>query len=313
MTPVDISVVVCAYDERRWEQIQAALQSVREQSVPPREVVVVVDHNPSLLERLRPQGTAKVVPNAHAPGLAGTRNSGLAAASGTVVAFLDDDAVASPRWLEMLRDAYRDDQVAAVGGSAEPLWQTARPAWFPREFDWVIGCSYLGMPEQEQEVRNLFGCNMSYRRALVEEIGGFRIGYSCDETELCIRIGQRWPEKKILYLPEAKIGHNVPADRTRFRRFLKRCYFEGGSKRVVAALVGRSHGLATEVDYTRTVLPRAVAQGLGDLVRRRDPAGAARAAAVVAGLASTGAGYLVASLFTARAARRRGWTGDLPA
>ena len=309
MSGGDVSVVVCAHDESRWNEIRAALDSLAAQTVKPREVIVVVDHNPKLLERIRAELGARAIENTEAPGLGGARNTGVAAASGSVVAFLDDDAVASPEWLAQLSDPYREEDVAGVGGSAEPLWFAARPSWFPPEFDWVVGCSYLGMPQEAQEVRNLFGCNMSYRRELVRALGGFRLGYGCDETELCIRLRQRWPEKKLLYVPAASIAHHVPAGRTSFRRFVSRCYFEGGSKAVVSKLVGRAPGLSSEYRYTLTVLPRGVWRGVSEFLGHGDVGGLGRAAAIVAGLLSTTTGYVVGSLFSARAARRRGWTG----
>jgi GT2 family glycosyltransferase len=305
----DVSVVVCAHDEGRWNEIQAALRSLEEQTEAPREVVVVVDHNPRLLDRLRDELQVRAVPNTEARGLGGARNSGVAATTGSVVAFLDDDAVASPTWLALLRERYEDDAVAAVGGGAEPLWMGGRPGWFPPEFDWVVGCSYLGLPEQAEEVRNLFGCNMSYRREFLEALGGFRLGYGCDETEFCIRLRQRWPQKRILYLPQASVQHHVPASRTRFRRYISRCFFEGGSKAVVTHLVGRTRALSSEFRYTSEVLPRGVWRGLRQFARHRNLDGLGQAGAIVAGLLSTTAGYLVGSLFTDRAARRRGWSG----
>ena len=306
----DISVVVCAHDEGRWEEIKAALASLAEQTVTPREVIVVVDHNDHLLGRIRDELGARTLANAEPKGLGGARNTGFAAASGSVVAFMDDDAVASPGWLQHLRDHYGDDEVAGVGGSAAPLWMTSRPGWFPPEFDWVIGCSYLGMPLRTQQVRNMFGCNMSFRRDLLVSLGGFRLGYSCDETELCIRLGQRWPERRILYVPEASIRHHVPENRTRFRRFISRCYFEGGSKAVVSRLVGSGQALSDEYRYTREVLPRGARQGLSAFLRHGDVAGLARALAIAAGLGATAVGYLVGHVMINRAARRRGWRGE---
>jgi glycosyltransferase involved in cell wall biosynthesis len=308
----EISVVVCAHDSARWEALRAALRSLEEQVLQPREVIVVVDHNPDLLGRARTElSGVRVIENTDIAGLGGARNSGIAASSGSVVAFLDDDAVASPEWLRALMERYGDVDVAAVGGSAEPMWEGERPAWFPPEFDWVLGCSFLGMPEKAQDVRNLFGCNMSFRRELLDELGGFRLGYGCDETELCIRLTQRWPKKKLLYMPEAKVFHHVPASRTRIRRFVSRCYFEGGSKAVVTRLVGAGIGLASEYRYTVSVLPAGVRRGLADFFRRGDPYGLARAAAIVTGLTATTAGYVVGSLFTTRAAKERGWSGKL--
>lgn len=308
----EISVVVCAHEQARWNVLQAALGSLERQALQPREVIVVIDNNPDLLRLARTAlSGVLVIENTDVAGLGGARNSGVAAASGSIVAFLDDDAVASPQWLGLLAERYRDSKVAGVGGSIEPMWEAERPAWFPWEFDWVVGCTYLGMPETAQEVRNLLGCNMSFRREVLDELGGFRLGYGCDETELCIRLRQRWPAKKLLYAPEAKIFHQVPTSRTRVRRFVSRCYFEGGSKAVVTRLVGTGLGLSSEYRYTRSVLPAGVRRGLGDFFRRGDPYGLARAVAIVTGLTSTTAGYVVGSLLTTRAARDRGWSGQL--
>jgi glucosyl-dolichyl phosphate glucuronosyltransferase len=103
----------------------------------------------------------------------------------------------------------------------------------------------------------------------------------------------------------------VPASRTRFGRFVSRCYFEGGSKAVVSRLVGSGDGLASEREYVRRVLPSGIRCGLAEAVGRGRISGAARAGAIVAGLTSTAAGYLAAQIATDRAARRRGWSGRL--
>jgi glucosyl-dolichyl phosphate glucuronosyltransferase len=308
---VTVSVVVCAHDEDRWPELQAAVRSLHEQTLQAHEIIVVVDHNPHLATRARSRLSVTVVENTGTPGLGGARNSGLEAASAEIVAFLDDDAIASEQWLARLAGGYEDPDVAGVGGSARPLWETERPLWFPPEFDWVVGCSYRGMPETAKPVRNMFGCNMSFRRDLVRQLGGFRLGYGCDETELCIRLRQRWPEKKLLYLPEACVLHHVPANRMRFARFLSRCYFEGGSKAVVSRLVGSGDALASERDYIRRVLPAGIRQGLTDAAAHGRRSGAARAGAIVAGLASTTVGYAAAGIAIERAARRRGWSGRL--
>ena len=77
-------------------------------------------------------------------GISGARNSGIAAARGAIIAFLDDDAIAAPDWLEQLLAGYSSPNVLGVGGAIEPQWQGGRPRWFPPEFDWVVGCTYLG-------------------------------------------------------------------------------------------------------------------------------------------------------------------------
>ena len=307
----EFSVVVCTNDERRWSDLQAALRSLGRQTLPPSEVVVVVDHNPALLARAREElDGGKVVENCEHRGLGGARNTGIKASTAPLVAFLDDDAVATETWLELLAAPYADEDVAGVGGSIEPRWEAGRPGWFPAEFDWVVGCTHAGMPPTTHEVRNLIGCNMSYRRGVLDALGRFRLGYGCDETELCIRLRQRWPEKKLLYVPEAKVSHFVPASRTSFSRFLARCYFEGGSKAVVSHLVGSEDGLASERRYVRHTLPRGLFAGVTDFARGGDAAGIGRSGAILLGLLATAAGYARGRMSLSEAARRRGWSGD---
>ncbi|MEO5574739.1 MAG: glycosyltransferase family 2 protein, partial [Gaiellaceae bacterium] len=188
----------------------------------------------------------------------------------------------------------------AVGGGVEPHWLAGRPRAFPDEFQWVVGCTYRGMPETTSRVRNVIGANMSLRRDVFEEIGGFRSGIGrvgtrpvgCEETELCIRAQRRWPDGVILFEPRAAVRHTVPASRAGWRYFTSRCYAEGLSKALVARFAGAGAGLSSERTYTFRTLPRGVARGISDALRG-DVAGLGRAGAIVAGLLVTTTGYLV--------------------
>ena len=294
-----ISVVICAYTERRWDDLLATIASVGHQSSPPFEVIVVVDHNDDLLHRLSTHVSGvDVVASTRSPGLAGARNTGVAVATGAVVAFIDDDAEADPDWLKFLGAAYADDGVLGVGGAVEPAWQHGRPTWFPVEFDWVVGCTYQGMPEFAGPVRNLIGANMSFRRDVFDVVGGFNEGVGrvgtvplgCEETELCIRAGSRWPGRTFLYEPKARVEHKVPGERGRWSYFRARCYGEGLSKAAVSRLAGATRGLESERAYVRRTLPRAVVRGLKDGLGADRP-GLRRAGAIALGLATTSAGY----------------------
>ncbi len=302
-----VSVIICAYTEERWEDLQAALQSVQAQTTPPNELIVVIDHNPALLERLRNTRHSEsliLIENRELQGLSGARNSGLAVARGDVIAFLDDDAIADPNWLEQLSQSYRQPQVLGVGGAIAPLWLTGRPGWFPTEFDWVVGCTYRGMAGTAQPVRNLIGCNMSFRRELFEGVGGFHTGIGrvgnrpvgCEETELCIRAHQKWPEMKFMYDPQAKVQHRVPASRANWPYFQARCYAEGLSKALVTQLVGASDGLNTERTYTLKTLPGGLGRGIFDTLWRSDFSGLGRAGAILIGLGLTTLGFIKGKL-----------------
>ncbi len=278
----------------------AAVESVRSQTVPPRQIVIVVDYNAALLKRACEQWPDLVVVENHETrGLSGARNSGVASAHGAWLAFLDDDAVAEPTWLEKMMECCDDPQILGAGTYVKPIWETTRPAWFPEEFFWVVGCSYRGMPTSRQPVRNLFGGSMVLKQEIFAKVGGFRraVGrvatkpMGCEETELCIRARQYWPHKMFLYEPQASVHHVVPSSRLTWAYFRARCFAEGQSKALVSRSVGAGDGLASEWTYTLKVLPQGVLRGLADAFFRHDRAGLARAGTIIVGLMITATGY----------------------
>jgi len=155
------------------------------------------------------------------------------------------------------------------------------------------------LPRVATEVRNVIGANMSFRLDGVRRVGGFnpslgRQGSTplgCEETELCIRLRMGAPGCRIVYEPAALVRHHVPAGRGKIRYLLSRSWSEGISKAQVSHIVGHKRALGPERRYVRNVLTRAVLAGMYDWTRG-DPGGLGRAAAVVAVVASTSAGYL---------------------
>lgn len=322
-----ISVVICAFTEKRWDDVHAAVASVRAQEYAPEEIVLVIDHNPALYERLKASlPDVLVVENREDRGLSGGKNTGVAVANGDVVAFLDDDAVAAPGWLRAFSRHYADPYVAGVGGMTLPMWPGStpssellfepvptstgtRPRWFPEEFDWTVGCTYRGL--EAGPVRNLMGGNASFRREVFPIAGGFASGigrgihrrpFGCEETEFCIRLRQRSPESELLLDDEAIIWHRVPTERARFPYFRERCYAEGLSKALVTRSVGTQDGLASERAHALRTLPRGVLRGLGDACRG-DLSGLGRASAIPVGLAWTAWGYAIGRYAARRTTR----------
>ena len=272
-----VSVIVCAFTEDRWEDLSRAVDSLHRQTEQPREVIVVIDHCPGLLHRAqRDLAGVTVLPNRFGKGLSGGRNTGAMADGGDVIAFLDDDAAADPGWIAAICDRYQDPRVLGVGGLVKPDWDTGRPSWFPPELDWVVGCSYRGLPEASAPVRNFIGANMSFRREVLDQLGGFSDGLGrvdaiplgCEETELCLRASQR-PTPR-----ESSSTNLPPPSRTGCAPTVRAgptCVL-GATRRDCRRPPSRSwlasrRALASERSYVQSVIPRALVMALTGAAR----------------------------------------------
>jgi glycosyltransferase involved in cell wall biosynthesis len=312
-----VSVVVCAYTVDRWDDIVVGVAGLAAQTRHPDEVILVVDHSPELFARCRDEFPGlTVLENSEERGLSGARNTGVAASTADVVLFLDDDARPASGWVERSLQVFADPDVVGVGGHAEPAWDApGRPVWFPETFLWVVGCSYEGLPGDGEAIRNPIGAAMGFRRADLLGAAGFTSGIGrvgrhpvgCEETELSIRVRQRREGgARILLSREAVVHHRVREDRATISYFLRRCFWEGYSKAVVAAAVGPQDALSSERSYASRTLPVAVLNGFKDSWRQRRVDGAQQAAAIVAGFVTTGTGYVYGNLTRTRTDRSGG-------
>jgi glucosyl-dolichyl phosphate glucuronosyltransferase len=283
----DVSVIVCTNRIERWPWLLECLDSLQKQSLPPLEVIVVVDGNPDITARLRERGGPEITLATPSPsGLSVARNLGLAHASGTFVAFLDDDATATDSWLKSLRTVLEDQTVAGAGSVSLPRWEGERPPWMPEELLWTLGCSYRGMPVTRSDVRNVYGGSACFRRDIFTRFGGFNpnLGRTatglagCEETELCLRVHHKSSGLRFVHEPSSQIYHRVPKDRQKPAYVLKRCLGEGRSKAILFALIGGSaHPLGHEARYLTRVVPTGIAAGIRGIFRG-DGSGLIRAA-----------------------------------
>ncbi|WP_167759375.1 glycosyltransferase [Mycobacterium sp. PS03-16] len=286
---------MACYTEQRITNIEAALDSLKGQSLPPRSVIVAVDNNEPLAEYLRSGFSwVTVVFNRGERGASATRNRGVEIVDTTYTAFIDDDEAADPNWLLELMQPFENPEVVGTGGKYEATWLAGKPSWFPDEFAWVVGGAYEGLPTTTSEVRNVWSGNMAVRTSPFRQVGGFQTGFGkCgsiprpEDTDLCIRMsattGGRW-----MYVPSAVIYHDVPATRTSLRFFASRCFSEGVGKAMMRRSLGAGSILDTERAHAERAL-RAVALRLGS---RRLALGL-QAVVMLLGLSSAACGYLV--------------------
>jgi glycosyltransferase involved in cell wall biosynthesis len=291
------SVVICTYTENRWLQLKKSVASVEVQTSPPIEIIVCVDHNDKLLrkseEYFGKERPAEAIPlivlaNKYDGRLGAARNTGAELASGEVLAFLDDDAAAARDWLERLIAPYDDERVGAVGGAPLPVFEVRRPHWFPLEFDWVFGCAYRGLPLTRAPLGHLIGANMSARRSILREVGGFHSDHE-DDMDMSHRIAHA--QHRVLYEPLAVVHHFVPTTRTTWDYFWRRCYFVNRAKVEVFANLQEASGLRAELTFVTRTLTKGVLTEIRHVVRG-DLYGLARIGAMIAGIALAGLGHL---------------------
>lgn len=294
-----VSVIIPTYTRARWDWLQEAVASVRAQTVPALETIVVVDHNPELLEEIsREFPNVVAVPNIGERGVSGARNSGVKASRGEVVAFLDDDSIARNDWLATLLRHIVTPGVVGAGCYSDGLWETPCPSWFPGEFSWTIGVSYSGLPSRPTAVRNVWTSAMLVKRSAFENVDGFREDFGKignrslpEDTDLCLRIAAVQEKAVWIWDPERVMQHRVPAGRATFGYLMSRCFLQGWGKAAMAHMDGFGESTSSERNYALRILPAGVARGLKDALRG-DVSGLGRGGAIIAAFTVTVVGYL---------------------
>ena len=245
---MNVSVVICTYSFDMFDAFTESVESILNQTYDEIELILVVDGNEELYDRVVEEygdiESVQIHVNEENIGLSGSRNNALEYVTGDVVALIDDDAVADPDWIAELVSVYETRDAIAVGGRMVPDWVAGKPRFLPEEFYWLIGVTHKGFAEDGEEVRNTFGSNISFKRSVLEDLGGFEpaVGRQGDnklqahETEFCARM-QREYGQGVIYNRDAVVAHKVFRFRTEKRWLGKRAFWQGYSKRALEVLV----------------------------------------------------------------------------
>ncbi|MDP5339032.1 MAG: glycosyltransferase, partial [Nodularia sp. (in: cyanobacteria)] len=253
MPDYQISAIICTHNRDTY--LGAAIDSLLAQDFTAEFEVVVVDNGSSdrtreVVEQRLGDSRVKYVFEPTI-GLSVARNTGARVASAEIIAYLDDDAVASVSWLQVLSAAYQNNsKLAIAGGKVTLLWppNTEPPSWLSPGLAGNLGAYDLGdrMIYIEQPGLTPRGLNYSLRRSFLAEIGGFdpqlgRVGknlLSNEElqmTEFALQRG--W---QVAYLPEALVAHNVAPERLNRAWFLNRGWWQGISECYREQLAGKA-------------------------------------------------------------------------
>lgn len=250
MSPPGISVVVCTHNRERY--LPKTLESLEGQTVRDFEVVLVDNRSTDRTREIAESCTGLDLRYLYEPelGLSHARNAGWRAARASLVAYLDDDAVASPGWLAAILEAFETvaPRPGCVGGPVAPLWEAPRPPWLSDEvLTSLTAIDWTDVPHALPDLRRewLVGANLALPREVLERVGGFADGLDRAGKNL-LSSGDVFLQKQVAalglpvwYAPAARVSHHVPGERLRQPWFRRRYYWQGVSDAVMQLLEER--------------------------------------------------------------------------
>lgn len=244
-----LSVIIPTRNRKGF--LEDAVKSILRQILYVDEVELLVVDNDStdgtreLIQRMASENPCIRYLFAQEPGLHVGRHLGMREAKGNILAYTDDDIIATEGWLAAIKTVFESKpKVALVGGKVLPRWEGNIPEWInlfrtENKYGWRLGyLSLLDLGEKTKEIPagHVFGCNFSVRKNVLLDCGGFHpdgmpqelIRYRGDgETALSLEI-----QKKgyiAIYEPKASVYHRIPEERLTIDYFCKRAFNQGVS------------------------------------------------------------------------------------
>lgn len=196
-----ISVVVCSFNGS--QTIRGCLEGIEKIRYPNYEAIVVDDGSTDSTGDIARQFKVTLIQTENR-GLSAARNLGWQAATGEIVAYIDDDARPDPDWLSYLASAFLKTDYAGVGGPNIPFLDDGSTA------SCVAGSP--GGPAHvllsDSEAEHIPGCNMAFRRKWLEAIGGFdpQFRQAGDDVDVCWRMREHGG--RLGFSPAAMIWHH---------------------------------------------------------------------------------------------------------
>jgi len=294
-----VSVIVCTYSRELFSDTLECINSLTGQDYINKEILLVMDKNDELYKMFLDSipASVKILVNTN-PGLSEARNLGIKNANGDIIVFIDDDASADKNYISALLRNYEDVNVVGVVGKILPK---EKPG-YPEELYWIGGFTYKGFPEERCEVRNVHGCNMSFRREVFGRVGLFdtelgRVGrklVTAEETEFSIRVLNSFPNSRIIYDPSVIVYHKVHEYRQTLGYMVRRGYYEGMSKARIEKLYKNNKTLSTEDLYLKYLLTSAIPARLRNIFMLREVIPSSKEVVVLLlVIASVGIGYVM--------------------
>jgi len=235
-----ISAIICTYN--RADYIRKAIRSLVDQTLPKEQYEILVVDNSST------DNTRQVVVEEfcgvqnlrylYEPilGLSQARNTGYLNARGEYVAYLDDDAITCPQWLEKILEVFDTvkPQPGCVSGKVDPIWEAPQPPWLSDRLVHVLAViDWSDTPIALTEKQWPIGANIAFPKYILELLGGFQVELgrrgnkliSMEEVVLQRKLESRG--YRCFYHPEVAVWHHIQPHQLTKGWFMRRAYWQG--------------------------------------------------------------------------------------
>src|SRR3984885_3431598 len=261
---MDITACICTRD--RPQYLRDCLNGLSQQTVgTERFDILVVDsascgQTPALIARLVAGIANARLLRMERPGVSLARNAGASAARGSYIAYIDDDAIPAPDWIERILAtiAEADPPPALIGGRIMPRWEAPLPMWWPPHLRGTLSIiEYEGQGEYRTAALPAglepYGANMVVHVPTLLAMGGFggqsgRVGkalLSDEDVQLAWRLQAAGHSAR--YDSRIVVQHQIQAERLTPRWLLSRLYWQGVSTVLTRRLLGQSAAVWREL------------------------------------------------------------------
>ena len=269
---IDVSVIIGTYN--RAQLLGGTLRALAFQEVPEslNWEILVIDNNSTdkTKESVTAFSNTTSVPVRYVfeaqQGISHARNRGIKEASGSLLAFTDDDVLPAPDWIVQVATAMRRWNADGVGGRILPQWEASPPRWLTENRHLLDRLAIMEFAESRElqfpmgKEPQVWGANMAFRRKLFDRVGGFstRLGgignklFRGEEPELINRALKHG--LKIVYDPAVVVLHRIGAERTRTAYFRKLIFDIGEGEAHANPVVGGYSFLGAPLWRYRVVL-----------------------------------------------------------
>lgn len=282
--PVDVTVCICTHNRPAY--VRDCLEGLRQQTAAPELFTILIvdsasdaDASSGLAALAATARNARIV-RVDQPGLSLARNRGADAADSDYIAYIDDDAIPEPDWIEQILNVVTEFRPALIGGRILPKWETPLPAWWPPR---LRGTLTIIEAEGQGEYRSYdlpdgmepYGANLVVHLPALRAVGGFarasgRVGkalLSDEEVELAWRLQAAGYSAR--YDSRIVVQHQIQAARLTPSWLLSRLYWQGVSTVLTRRRLGCPHAVWRELPRRLAVAALLWPTGL---ISRRSPA-----------------------------------------